>query len=268
MTEDLEEKAPKKIEGEAHKLPTWPSESDVKSLRPLSIPVRVLLLLGGVIAPLICHGFALKGPPMGPEWQSGLLSDKLAFALSGIAGYPMYPLLGFCIVSMAVYLYDQNLKHFAWKLGIYSGIPVALWYLFLFDLVVNETTSVLEGIAANLGAMLFASAIAAAILGLIKLAHNLSPGSQVTESTRNYSKKLLVSLLLIFVLSLIASRGGAFFGALIATLFFWRILGAADLLLRLLQSFPKLTLPFQKLFTASGFSNCFLAGSIHGDVSS
>ena len=179
----------------------------------------------------------------------------------------MYPLLGFCIVSMAVYLYDQNLKHFAWKLGIYSGIPVALWYLFLFDLVVNETTSVLEGIAANLGAMLFASAIAAAILGLIKLAHNLSPGSQVTESTRNYSKKLLVSLLVIFVLSLIASRGGVF-RCLDRDAFFWRILGAADLLLRLLQSFPKLTLPFQKLFTASGFSNCFLAGSIHGDVSS
>ena len=249
MREDREEK-PEKIEGKAQKLPSEAFEDEPIGGQPLSIVIRILLFWGGVVAPLICHAMALNGVPMGPEWQSGLLKDKLAFAIAGSSGYPMYPLLGFCIVSMTVYLYDQNLKHFVGKLGIYSGILVALWYLFLFDLVINETTGWPRSIFHNLLMIVVAAGFAAVIVGIIKLAHNLSPSSQVTEYTRQFSKYVLMALLLFFLLGLALSRGGLFFLALFFTLYFgvyWALLTYSYVSFRVFRDSSSLSKNFSLL---------------------
>lgn len=188
----------------------------------------VLLLFGGVLIPIFCHLIGAGGHPAPPDWQSGILGDKLAFALVMEAGYPLFPLLGYCIVSMSVYLFssDQKKLAFAWKLGIYSGIFVAAWYWCLFGLtVVGKSTGLLGAILSNLVVTLVGAIIAAAIYLLIwsiDTSFRAQPYPQTYPPNENskYAKIVLVLFFLFFFVTLVGTSGGGLFILFVGPLYF------------------------------------------------
>jgi hypothetical protein len=78
----------------------------------------------------------IQEPPDAPSWQSGALDDKLSFTLSGPVGFVFYPLMLYSIVSLSLLLFRE--KRFAdnaiVRFGIYTGIPVAAWYVLMLGI--------------------------------------------------------------------------------------------------------------------------------------
>ena len=102
---------------------------------PLQLSVRIAMIGFGIVLPILCNLVAVGGSPFGPEWQSGLLEDKLGYVLSANCGWPMYPLLGFAMLSLGMLIADEQRAAKSWiRFGLFTGVPVTAWYLVVFSL--------------------------------------------------------------------------------------------------------------------------------------
>ncbi len=177
--------------------------------------IKLMVALGGIVIPVICHlGGLLFGPPNEPDWQSGGLGDKLAFALVAHSGFPMFPLLGYCIASMWAYLrHNEKLESFIWRLGIYSGVIVALWYWFLFGVSINEMAeNWAPGIAINI-LLIPISAIIAAVCGaILYLIH-----ATITKPIAKTPYAYMLAVILVVSIFLVPNILG---GLILGTLYF------------------------------------------------
>ncbi len=118
---------------------TSPASESV--FRPLSWWARSAFIFAGIIIPIGCHLLSLSGAPTAPLWQTGELGDKLSFILSPQAGFIFYPLMIYAIVSLTLYLtFDSKKRVGFWvQLGIYGGVPVALWYSIVLDITTIDS---------------------------------------------------------------------------------------------------------------------------------
>lgn len=109
-------------------------------------PVRLAFLYAGVVVPVMCHAMTVGGPPDAADWQSGSLDDKLSFALSGKAGFVFYPLMLYPMICLTLLLFREARFAEKWvvRFGIYTGIPVAMWYWALLGIVVTDVHSILS----------------------------------------------------------------------------------------------------------------------------
>ena len=105
----------------------------------LSWPTKVWLIVGGIVAPLVCHGLSTLGLSNRPQWQTGSLSDKLAFILTPQAGFVLYPMLLYAMLCMGMYLYRvSRVGPPLWvRVGLWSGIPIALFYMIILAMSLN-----------------------------------------------------------------------------------------------------------------------------------
>jgi len=106
----------------------------------LSWPVRLAFLYAGVVLPVICHAMTVNDSPLAPSWQSGSMDDKLSFALSGRVGFVFYPLMLYPMVALTLLLFREARFAETWgvRCGIYTGIPVAMWYWALLGIVAMD----------------------------------------------------------------------------------------------------------------------------------
>lgn len=91
-------------------------------------------LFAGVILPVICFAMA-KGFSF--PWQSGARSDYALLLLSWRQSSPFYPLLFYSMASMTllVFSFDRGAKVFVVRLGIYTGVLLAVQYFCLVAVV-------------------------------------------------------------------------------------------------------------------------------------
>jgi hypothetical protein len=109
--------------------------------RPLSWLARMAFVFAGILVPIGSHMLSLGGLPDAPDWQTGELGDKLSFILTSQAGFVFYPALAYAMTCLTLYLiYDHKERVAFWvRLGIYGGVPVALWYSLVLDIRVIDT---------------------------------------------------------------------------------------------------------------------------------
>lgn len=113
-----------------------------------SMNVRMGLAFYGILVPIACHLITVHGAPESAEWQSGELSDKLSFVLSGRCGWPVFPFLIFAMVCLGMVVRDET-RAFAkpWvRYGVFSGTIVCSWYLFVFSLTVMDSVFTVIGL--------------------------------------------------------------------------------------------------------------------------
>ncbi|MBP88430.1 MAG: hypothetical protein CMJ64_17235 [Planctomycetaceae bacterium] len=103
----------------------------------LSWPVWLAIGYAGVVLPVLCHLATTSDPPRTPRWQSGDLDDQLGFVLSGLAGFVLYPLMAYPILSLSLLLFrEERFAHnYVVRFGIATALPVAAWYGVLYGLV-------------------------------------------------------------------------------------------------------------------------------------
>lgn len=104
-------------------------------LGPPSIRLRVKFFLTGALLPLACIALMIAegDPSSGRLWQSGKLDVYIALLFKWRAQIVFLPLVIFHIVSLCSWLVrPSTIKYLIVRLGVYSGIPLAAQYLFLF----------------------------------------------------------------------------------------------------------------------------------------
>ena len=176
-------------------------------LRSFPLAVSIVIWTYGVVVPIFCHLLTIKDPPQAPEWQSGELSDKLGFVLSGPCGWPMYPLLGFAIYCLSRVMINEGNASKRWiRFGVISGIPVTAWYLFAFG----------EGVVGAFK-LLFAATVGVAIVVGLYLGYRLLLQKY---DDKNVNGVVFVSLGLLLAISGIATHGAMFFAPFIISLVF------------------------------------------------
>lgn len=111
------------------------------AFRPLSWWARSAFIFAGILIPIGSHLLSLSGAPTAPLWQTGELGDKLSFILSPQAGFVFYPLMIYAIACLTLYLiFDSDKRVAFWvQLGIYGGVPVALWYSIVLDITIIDS---------------------------------------------------------------------------------------------------------------------------------
>ncbi len=139
----------------------------------LSWPVRLAFLYAGVALPIICHLMTIDEPPDAANWQSGSLDDKLSFTLSGRVGFVFYPLMLYPITCLSMLLFRERryADNAIVRFGIYTGIPVAVWYVAMLGIVVTDVSGPLSW--DWLGTLVMgavAIGVPLAVWGLIRLA--------------------------------------------------------------------------------------------------
>ena len=100
-----------------------------------SLNARTGLAIYGIFVPIVCHFSTINHAPSPADWQSGQLTAKLSFVLSGECGWPIFPFLIFAMVCLAMVIRNETWA-FAkpWvRFGIFSGVIVCGWYLLAFS---------------------------------------------------------------------------------------------------------------------------------------
>ncbi len=123
-----------------------------------SMNVRIGLVVYGILVPIVCHLITLRGAPETAEWQSGELSDKLSFVLSGECGWPVFPFLIFAMVCLGMVVRDETWA-FAkpWvRYGVFSGTIVCSCYLLAFSFTVMDGVFAVTGLLIGATVWLFA----------------------------------------------------------------------------------------------------------------
>ena len=112
---------------------------DLPWLLPISLPVRIAIILIGIALPIACLFLTISYPPFGPLWQSGALGDKLAFVLTLPCGWPMQPLLAFAMTCLGFVIFNEDWAASKWwvRFGLYTGVPVTTWYALIFGWTVG-----------------------------------------------------------------------------------------------------------------------------------
>ena len=102
---------------------------------PTAWPGRVLYGLITIVLPIASFALAFSGD-LGPEWQSGRVSDYAMLMLHGPVSLFFAPLLAYAMLSMLLLLIapERFSSRFAVRFGIYTGALLALQYLLLLGI--------------------------------------------------------------------------------------------------------------------------------------
>ena len=177
--------------------------------RPIRLPMCIVIWTFGIVVPIICHLITIEDPPQTPEWQSGRLSDKLGFVLSGKCGWPMYPLLGFPIFCLGMVLVNERNAKKRWvRFGLFTGVPVTAWYLFAF----GQGT---EGIIPLLVSATFCLLV---VYGLIWGFQFLCKKFN-DEEVKSVVRGISVILVILLLIAIVATHGFVFFVPIIFALY-------------------------------------------------
>ena len=112
----------------------------------LSWPVWLAIAYAGVVLPVLCHGSTWFDDPNTPAWQSGNLDDQVGFVLNASAGFVLYPLMLYPLISLSLLLFREErfASNYLVRFGIFSGLPVAAWYCIIQAIIMFEIASLLS----------------------------------------------------------------------------------------------------------------------------
>ncbi len=151
-----------------------PAAASAKPLAPLWLwPTRLALLFAGVVLPPFCFGV---GYPDSPTWQSGNLDAYAKLLLARGPCVALYPFLLYNMTCMTLLIFapERFLKKFIVRLGIYTGVLLAVQYWVLFAIALTDGTHV-AAFVFGLAATAFCSALAATIAwGLVAVIYALA----------------------------------------------------------------------------------------------
>ncbi len=103
-----------------------------------SRPAAVALMFTGVVLPFICFAISF---PSGPEWQSGNLYDYAQLLLAHKPASPLYPFLLYNMTCITLLVCNPGrfVKSFVVRLGVYTGVLLALQYSLVFVIALGDT---------------------------------------------------------------------------------------------------------------------------------
>jgi hypothetical protein len=134
--------------------------------RPLSIVARATFFYAGVLLPAICFLLATAIGFKG-DWQSGNLDDILCYLLVPPAALPIYPLMFYPMVCMALLVINESYaRYFIVRLGVYGALLPALQYGFVLFISIGSVPNLT---ISSVASILFAGAVAI-VCGLIAFA--------------------------------------------------------------------------------------------------
>ena len=133
--------------------------------------LRLMFGFAGIALPTICFALA-SGGIVGPEWQSHAWFDRPSMLLWHTVGWPLYPLTAFAMLGMAVAIISVRwAARRPWcRFAVYTGIPVALFYLTLLAIGVAKPTGSAFWIIAGVGGSVLIGLVGALAVVLIILA--------------------------------------------------------------------------------------------------
>lgn len=101
-------------------------------------PASAALMFTGVVLPIICF---LISFPERPEWQSGNLQDYAQLLLAHKPASPLYPFLLYNMTCMTLLVCNPGrfVKSFVVRLGVYTGVLLALQYWLVFVIALGGT---------------------------------------------------------------------------------------------------------------------------------
>ncbi len=106
-----------------------------------SLPAKIGFIFTGVVLPTIClliYGSGIIGPYV--SWQTGEISDYARLLLTTKPSLPFYPFLLYCMASMTCMIVQPQryAQRFMARLGIYTGVGIAVQYFILLGLQLSE----------------------------------------------------------------------------------------------------------------------------------
>lgn len=106
----------------------------------ISPATRTLYFLLGNLLPSLGLLLMLRGTPLPASWQSGEFHDYVTFLLSARAAALFYPFFFYAIACFTLGLFRPDLarRRFWVRLGIYSGILLAVQYCFIVGIVLLQ----------------------------------------------------------------------------------------------------------------------------------
>ncbi|MGB6043157.1 MAG: DUF6688 family protein [Pirellulales bacterium] len=123
----------------------------------MSILTKTTFFYAGVVLPVICLLLTHVGGFRG-EWQSGNLDDIVCYLLILPAAMPFYPFVLYPMACMTLLLLKKShSQYFIVRLGIYSGLLLALQYGFILFISIGTVSSLTITAVAFI---LFAGAVA------------------------------------------------------------------------------------------------------------
>jgi hypothetical protein len=134
------------------------SSATTRSPRPLlSVLEKITLIAFGFVLPLICFGIsACFRYPFSPRWQSGEWNRYILFIPDGRTGYPFYPLLLYCMLSLCVFVTRPALSRLLLvRMGLYSGLVLSVQYSWIQIWGTGLNSLLLTGVALGSNIILF-----------------------------------------------------------------------------------------------------------------
>jgi hypothetical protein len=109
-------------------------------IRPPEALLSFACLLAGVFLPAVCFLLAAGGSPDPPEWQSGQYDDYASLLLGGNTTWVFYPFLAYSVLCLLIALTQPATasRHFFVRLGVGSGVILALHYVFVLGMVLLD----------------------------------------------------------------------------------------------------------------------------------
>ncbi len=116
-----------------------PWSGEISSPQPsLFWVTKCLMGFAGILVPIYCHGLSFLGPLESPQWQTGELHHKIVFILSPYGGWPLYPLMLFAMLCLALQLANKPHHPLAYwiRWGVWGGVPISLFYTVILNIVI------------------------------------------------------------------------------------------------------------------------------------
>ncbi len=109
------------------RFPIWPPE----------VLLSFASLLAGILLPAICFLIGAGGFPDAAEWQSGQFDDYASLFLGGNTTWVFYPFLAYSMSCLLIALAHPTTagRHFFVRLGVGSGVILALHYVVVLGMV-------------------------------------------------------------------------------------------------------------------------------------
>jgi hypothetical protein len=109
-------------------------------LRPPEALLSVVSVLAGVFLPAFCFLLAAGGSPDAPDWQSGQYDDYASLLLGGNTTWVFYPFLAYSVLCLFIAVAHPATasRRFVIRLGVYSGVILALQYTIVLGMVLLD----------------------------------------------------------------------------------------------------------------------------------
>ncbi len=161
---------------------------------------RIALTYAGIILPIICFALTWNGPIDPPVWQSGSWNDYAHLMLWGRATVYFFPLLIYSMIcfGLIVYRVKRAVDSFFVRAGVYTGVLLALHYVFLFSAAPDKRSGLIGSIV-GFGMFLGLAAVIAILgVGGVSLIVGMAPW-KLRAKRSQLTWSVVVMLLLIVI---------------------------------------------------------------------